>query len=152
MELGLLDTRTQVKLPTYVKQLKQTLEEAYRIVKENNAIQMTRHRKYVDKRQNCAKIEPGDLVLIRIKAPGRDYKIADKWESIPHRVLNQYGHKPVFTVQSVKESGGKNTKTLHRSMMFPLSSPQFENVMEQNSKTQALVKSNLLMSIHFNGT
>ena len=67
-----------------MQQLKQTLEEAYKIAKENNAIQMTRHSKYVDKRQNCAKVEPGDLVLIRIKAPGRDYKIADKWESTPY--------------------------------------------------------------------
>ena len=133
-----------------MKNLKQTLEEAYQIAKKNNAIQMTRHSKYADRRQKCTKIEPGDLVLVRIKAPGRDYKVADKWENIPYRVLNQYGKKPVFMVQSVREKGDNNVKTLHRSMLFPLTSPQFENLMNQDQRTQALVKSNLLMAIHFN--
>ena len=78
VEYGLPDTRSQEKLPSYVKNLKQTLEEAYQIAKENHAIQMTRHSKYTDRRQNCARVEPGDLVLVRIKALGRDYKVADK--------------------------------------------------------------------------
>ena len=150
VEFGLPDTRTQEKLPSYVKNLKQTLEEAYQIAKENNAIQMTRHSKYADRRQKCTRIEPGDLVLMRIKALGRDYKVADKWESVPYRVLNQYGKKPVFMIQSVRERGDKNVKTIHRSMLFPLTSPQFENLMDQDHRTQALVKSNLLMAIYFN--
>ena len=33
IDMGLPDTRTQVKLLTYMQQLKQTLEEAYKIAK-----------------------------------------------------------------------------------------------------------------------
>ena len=29
------------------------------------------------------KIEPGDLVLVRVKAFGPDHKIADRWEQSP---------------------------------------------------------------------
>ena len=96
------------------------------------------------------KIEPGDLVMVRIKAFGRDHKITDKWESVPYQVLNQDGWKPVVMVQSVKESETKNIRTLHRKMLFPLSSKQYENVLEQSSRIEALAKSNILMAKHFN--
>ena len=51
---------------------------------------------------------------------------------------------------NVKESGTKNIRTLHRNMLFPLSSKQYENVLEQNSRIEALAKSNILMAKHFN--
>ena len=47
------------------------------------------------------KIEPGDLVLVRVKAFGPDHKIADRWEQTPYRVLSQLHNSPVFKVQPV---------------------------------------------------
>ena len=111
---------------------------------------MGRHKRYFDQKHKCMRVEPGDLVMVRIKALGRDHKIADKWKSVPYRVLNQYGRKPVFMVQSIRETGDRNVKTLHRNMLFPLSSKQYENLDEQNSRLTALAKSNILMAEHFN--
>ena len=68
------------------------------------------------------KVEPGDLVMVRIKAFGREHKIADKCQTVLYRVLNQNGRKPVFMDQSIKETGDKNIKILHRNMLFSLSS------------------------------
>ena len=53
-------------------------------------------------------------------------------------------------VQSIKETGSENVKTLHRNMLFPLNSKQFENLLEQGSRMSALAKSNILMAEHFN--
>ena len=47
------------------------------------------------------KIEPGDLVLVRVKAFGPDHKIADRWEQTPYKVLLQLHNGPVFKVQPV---------------------------------------------------
>ena len=88
--------------------------------------------------------------MVRIKAFGRDHKIADKWEAVPYRVLSQHGRKLVFMVRNIKETGNENVKTLHRNMLFPLSSKQFENLLEQGSRMSELAKSNILMAEHFN--
>ena len=149
VELGLPENRIQASLPEFVKQLKQTLGRAYEIAKEVSNDQMGRYKKYFDQKHRCMKVEPGDLVMVRIKAFGRDHKIADKWESVPYRILNQNGKKPVFMVQSVKESGTRNIRTLHRNMLFPLSTKQYKNILEQNIRTEALTRSNILMAQHF---
>ena len=47
------------------------------------------------------KIEPGDLVLVRVKAFGPDHKIVDRWEQTRYKVLSQLHNSPVFEVQPV---------------------------------------------------
>ena len=150
VEFGLPENREQESLSEFVRKLKQTLEQAYEIAKGVNSDQMLRHKRYFDQKHKCMKIEPGDFVMVRIKAFGRDHKVVDKWEMTPYRVLSQNGKKPVFMVQNVRESGTKNIRTLHRNMLFPLSSKQYENIREQSSWIQALAKSNILMAQHFN--
>ena len=54
------------------------------------------------------KIEPGDLVLARVKAFGPDHKKADRWEQTPYRVLSQLHNSPVFKVQPV-DGGDENS-------------------------------------------
>ena len=150
VEFGLPDVQTKDTVSNFVSQLRKILEQAYSLAREINSDQMGRHKRYFDQKHKCMRVEPGDLVMVRIKALGRDHKIADKWESVPYRVLNQYGRKPVFMVQSIQETGDRNVKTLHRNMLFPLSSKQYENLDEQNSRLAALAKSNILMAEHFN--
>ena len=41
-------------------------------------------------------LAPGDIVLVRMKAFGKDNKTADKWEQNSHIVLSQMGNQPVF--------------------------------------------------------
>ena len=119
VEFGLPEFQPKETISNFVGQLKKTLEQAYNLAQEVNSEQMGRHKRYFDQKHRCMKVEPGDLVMVGIKAFGRDHKIADKLETVPYRVLNQNGWKPVFMVQSIKGTGDKNVKTLHRNMLFP---------------------------------
>ena len=44
----------------------------------------------------CMNLRPDDLVLVHVKAPSGDHKIADQWEETPHQVLSQLADQPVF--------------------------------------------------------
>ena len=91
VEFGLPEFQPRETVSNFVGQLKKTLKQAYNLVREANSEQMGRHKRYFDQKHRCMKVEPGDLVMVRIKAFGRDHKIADNWETVPYRVLNQYG-------------------------------------------------------------
>ena len=84
VEFRLPENREQESLPEFVRKLKQTLEQAYEIAKGVSSDQMMRHKRYFDQKHRCMKIEPGDLVMVRIKAFRRDHKVADKWEMTPY--------------------------------------------------------------------
>ena len=92
------------------------------------------------------KIVPGDLVLVRVKAFGPDYKIADHWEQVPYRVLSQYHNSPVYRVQPVNENTEENIHTLHRNMLFLLQSIRENETLSQN---EALVQADLAMMKYF---
>ena len=91
VEFGLPEPKHKESMSSFVGQLKKTLEQAYSLAREIDKEQMARHKRYYDQKHKCMKVEPGDLVMVRIKAFGRDHKIADKWEAVPYRVLNQNG-------------------------------------------------------------
>ena len=150
MEFGLPEPQVKETLPEFVRQLKKMLKQAYSLARETSSEQMGRYKRYFDQKYKCMKIEPGDLVMVRIKAFGRDHKITDKWETVPYRMVGKNGQKPVFMVQSIRETGTKNVKTLHRNMLYPLSTNQFQNLLDQHSKISTLAKSNILMAEHFN--
>ena len=61
----------------YVKKLKARLKWAYQIAQENNQKESECHKKYYDKRMRCMNLKPDDLVLVHVKAPSWDQKIAD---------------------------------------------------------------------------
>ena len=91
VEFGLPEPKHKESMSSFVGQLKKTLEQAYSLAREIDKEQMIRHKRYYDLKHKCMKVEPGDLVMVRIKAFGRDHKIADKWEAVPYRVLSQNG-------------------------------------------------------------
>ena len=64
-------------------QLKKMLGQAHNLAQEVNSEQMGRHKRYFALKLRWMKVEPGDLVMVRIKAFGRDHKIAEKWETVP---------------------------------------------------------------------
>ena len=68
----------------YVKKLRARLEWAYQVAHENNQKESEHHKKYYDKRMRCMSLRPGDLVLVHVKAPPGDHKIADQWQKTPH--------------------------------------------------------------------
>ena len=68
----------------YAQKLKARLRWAYRKAHEVNLKESARHKRYNDQKFKCMKLEPGDTVLVRVKAFGADHKIADKWEQKNH--------------------------------------------------------------------
>ena len=67
-----------------LKKLKGRLERAYQVAHENNQKESEHYKKYYDKRMRCISLKPDDLVLVHIKSPSGDHKIADQWEETPH--------------------------------------------------------------------
>ena len=99
------------------------------------------------------KIEPGDLVLVRIKAFGPDHKIADRWEQTPYKVLPQLHNSPVFKVQPVDGENENSIRVLHRNMLFPFQTIRTETDSEKEIRASSavlLAKANQLMEEHFN--
>ena len=78
---------------------KARLEWAYQMVHENNQNESECHKKYYEKRMRCIGLKPDDLVLVHVKTPSWDHKIADQWEETPHQVLSQLADQLVFQVE-----------------------------------------------------
>ena len=76
------------------------------------------------------KLEPDDLVMVRVKALTGDHKIADQWEDIPHRVIDQLGDQPVFKVQPITAISDSDIRVLHRNMLFPLKTSKNSSLKE----------------------
>ena len=53
-------------------------------------------------------LRPDDLVLVHVKAPIGDHKIADQWEVSPHHVFSQLTDQPFFKVQPVDTEDDEN--------------------------------------------
>ena len=99
----------------------------------------------------CLKLEPDDLVMVRVKALTGNHKIADQWENTPHRVISQMGDQPVFKVRPITTMSDKDIRVLHRNMLFPIKTSEKHTLTEsENAKNIALMKANLLMDIYFN--
>ena len=98
-------------------------------------------------------LAPGDMVLVRVKALRQDHKIADKWEQNPYVMISQMANQPIFKVQPRGATHQEGIKILHWNMLYPIHTVQND---EQDSTTgspkkrvKALVKTNLLMYLHF---
>ena len=134
----------------YVKKVKARLKWAYQIAQENNQKESEHHKKYYDKRVRCLSLKPDDLVLVHVKAPSGDHKIADKGRNFTSSAqLTSWSTS--FWVQPVDAVGDENIKVLHRNILFPVQSPkELDSVIVNNGEHFALMKANLLMDLHFN--
>ena len=56
----------------------------------------------------CLSLSPDDLVLVNVKAPTGDHKVADRSEVTPCHVLSQLADQPVFKVQPVDAEDEEN--------------------------------------------
>ena len=61
----------------YARKLNARLELAYQVAHENNQKESEHHMKNYDKRMRCMSLRPDDLVLVHVKVPSGDHKIAD---------------------------------------------------------------------------
>ena len=72
-------------------------------------------------------IIPGDIVLVRQKVFGTQHKIEDRWELPVNKVLEQYGDGPLYKVQKIGGTEGKDLRVLHRNMLYPFIGVREEN-------------------------
>ncbi|KAL0187224.1 hypothetical protein M9458_018894, partial [Cirrhinus mrigala] len=102
---------------SYVRNLKDRLEESYRVASENALKVARRNKKRFDERVVASSLEVGDRVLVRnVKLRGK-HKLADKWEKEAYVVIKKAADLPVYTVQPEGEDGP--LRTLHRDLLLP---------------------------------
>ena len=68
----------------YAQKLHSKLQWAFQRAQDNNKRESECHKRYYDQKMRCMKLEPDDLVMVRVKALTSDHKIADQWEDTPH--------------------------------------------------------------------
>ena len=134
----------------YACKLKAKLKWAFQLAKETNDKESQRQKRYFDKRMRCQKLAVGDLVLVKQKGLSGTYKIDDKWEINPYRVLEQIKNDkgcaiPVFKLLELVKTGAPCKRILHRisvRLLYPYRSVQ-------DDTSPLLTKANLLMDIYF---
>ena len=67
-------------------------------------------------KMRCMSLRPKDLVLMHVKAPTGDHKIADQWEATPHCIYSQLANQPVFEVQPIDAEDDENICIFYRNM------------------------------------
>ena len=129
-------------------------ETAYRKAHEVNLKESARHKRYYDQKFKCMKLEPGDTVLVWVKAFGADHKITDNWEQKPYLVVAQRKNQPVYEVRLVDAPDDALVRVLHRNMLFPIQSVEIAEIADGSNsviqKRLALQKANGLMEAYFN--
>ena len=125
------------------------LQTRLKWARENNKRESEHHKKYYDQRMTCMALKPNDLVLVHVKAPTGDHKMADRWEDTQYQVLSQLDDQPVFRVQPVDATADENIRVLHRNMLYPIQSVTDSDSVIEDKRHFALMKANLLMDIHF---
>ena len=115
-ELELPSGREAATAQTYVERLKQKLQWAFDIAQQNIRKDMAARKKYHDKMIRCHEVIENDLVLLRDKKPGSNYKIADKWVDGVYEVVEKRKDGPVFRLHPV---GGGVEQIVHRNMIHP---------------------------------
>ena len=134
----------------YAQKLCSKLQWAYQKAQENNKKESECHKRYYDQKMRCMRLEPDDLVMVRAKALTGDHKIADQWEDIPHRVIDQLDDQSVFKVQPITAISDTDIRVLHRNMLFPLKTSAKSGFEEtEDAQNTALMKTNMLMDIYF---
>ena len=131
----MLPDLTAPKRQNYAEKLNAHLKWAFKTAKEASERGAAQHKRYYDQKYKCMKIEPGDLVLVRVKAFGPDHKIADRWKQTPYKVLSQLHNGPVFKLQPVDREDEGSIQVLHQNMLFPFQTIRTESDSEGEIKS-----------------
>lgn len=103
----------------YTNDLKQKLEEAYKVATQEATKSSSKHKKYYDRKIRGATVQVGDRVLVRNVGLRGKQKLANKWEDEVYKVLEQPSEEfPVFVVR--REDGVGRKRTLHRNNLLPV--------------------------------
>lgn len=101
----------KVSHPEYVKKLKESLQESYRLSIERSDRIAQRNKQRYDSKVRESILEPGDKVLVR------NVGICGKWSKMVYRIVKQIDNSPVYVVAPVVSVGPE--RTLHRDLLLP---------------------------------
>ena len=115
-----LDRNPESKNQTsYVTDLKQRLQEAYKAATKASGDAQHRQKCLYDLKIRGATLQPGDRVLVRILAFEGKHKLSNRWHEDAYIVEAQPNSDvPVYIVH--KESDRKSKRTLHRNHLLPI--------------------------------
>ena len=115
-----LDRNPESKNQTsYVTDLKQRLQEAYKAATKASGDAQHRQKCLYDLKIRGATLQPGDRVLVRILAFEGKHKLSNRWHEDAYIVKAQPNcNVPVYIVH--KESDRKSKRTLHRNHLLPI--------------------------------
>ncbi|XP_046571296.1 uncharacterized protein LOC124279514 [Haliotis rubra] len=114
------DSRTSKGPQQYVKDLRDRLQFAFQVARENAKKSAIRNKGYYDRKAHAAALEPDDRVLVRNIGVKGKHKIADRWKSGVYIVERHQGELPVYVVRP--ENGDGPSKTYHRNLLLPVGS------------------------------
>eukprot|EP00795_Rhopilema_esculentum_P009653 gene9653-17414_t len=109
---------SQKDYPSYVKQWRSAMQEAYRTAFTHAAKSASQSKEQYDKKARGVALYPGDRVLVRNSEKGGPGKIRFYWEDKVYKVLSQFHEtSPVYTIEP--EKGGGRKGTVHRNLLLP---------------------------------
>lgn len=117
-----LGTIQEVDCTEWMATLQARLTTAYGIAKNKIEEEADRRKKLYDRTAKTHRLEPGAIVRIRKRIPGRD-KIGDAWGTRLFRVLSRQGDNDVYTITACDGFG--EPKTMNRRELRVADAPDW---------------------------
>ncbi|XP_030594321.1 uncharacterized protein LOC115786334 [Archocentrus centrarchus] len=113
-----VDGTSEVSHLKYVKQMRQDLQQAYKLAMEAATKNHMRNKSRYDQHVRDQPLAEGDRVLLRNLGLKGKHKLQDRWRSTPYVVVKKLPNLPVYQVKP--EQGSGVIKTLHRDHLLPI--------------------------------
>ena len=153
VEFSLPGRREEFNVNSYVERLLNKVDVAFQKARENIPRDAVQRKQYHDRNVCCHDLKEGDIILVRRNLFDSQYKIADKWEEEPYRVVSQMDDTPVYRIQAM-ENPNAPVQVLHRNMLHPAQSVREDEGTPDTTGAgeipTALSKANALMEAYFN--
>ncbi|XP_024658169.2 retrovirus-related Pol polyprotein from transposon opus [Maylandia zebra] len=101
----------------YVKKLRESLQESYKLAVEHSEKAALRNKSRYDLKVRESTLEVGDRVLVKNVGIRGKHKLADRWSQTVYKVVKQLNDSPVYVVAPLKSDGPE--RTLHRDLLLP---------------------------------
>jgi transposase InsO family protein len=113
------ERQSEKSMPDYVAEIKKKLANAYTTASRLATSAGNRSKEYYDRKEKGATVEVGDRVLVRNVGVRGKQKLANRWEDMIYKVIEQPNKDiPVFTIKA--EGGGARKRTVHRNLLLPV--------------------------------
>ena len=126
---------------------------AFQKARENIARDAVQRKQYHNKNVRCHDLKEGDIILVHRNLFDSQYKIADKWEEEPYRVVSRMDDTPFYHIRAI-DNPNAPIRILHRNMLHPACSVHDDEGTPDTTGAgevpTALSKANALMEAYFN--